>query len=42
MTSCALQLFELRCRARRGTLYGVARVAVGRSSTPSGICSERL
>ena len=34
MTSYPVQLFELRCRAQRGTLYGVARVAVGRSSPP--------
>ncbi|BAG34329.1 hypothetical protein PGN_1810 [Porphyromonas gingivalis ATCC 33277] len=33
MTSYPVQLFELRCRVQLGTLYGVARVAVGRSST---------
>ncbi|WP_257012685.1 hypothetical protein [Porphyromonas gingivalis] len=43
MTSYPVRLFELRCRAQRGTLYGVARVAVGRSSPPPfGVCSERL
>lgn len=29
-------------REHGGMLYGVARVAVGRSSTPSEVCSERL
>ncbi|EOA10051.1 hypothetical protein A343_0932 [Porphyromonas gingivalis JCVI SC001] len=35
MTSYPVQLFELRCRAQRGTPYSVARRAVERSSVRS-------
>ncbi|WP_257120433.1 hypothetical protein [Porphyromonas gingivalis] len=37
MTSCPVLLFELRCRARRGTLYSVAsRTVEFRSGSRTG------